>query len=419
YMSVRPCLALSLSAYAGMFVFGIVMALVGAILPPLAGRLAFDLADIGSMFLVMNCAMLVTSLLLGPAMDGFGMKPPMALGPLAVSAALLLIVNAGRFPQLLPAAALLGIGGGAVNGAANTLVADLHDDPKAKSAALNLLGVFFGIGALFLPFLIGALLTAAGVDGLLVATSLVCAMAGFLALLLRFPAPKQQQGIPFAGAACFTRSPLVQIAALLLFFQSGVEFILGGFISAYLTREFSVSVSTASWALAGYWAAVISSRIILSRALLSTSPYRVLAASAAAACVAAVLASIAPSPLWAVMAIVAVGFALGGIYPTVLGIMGSAFRDHSGTVFGILFTVALSGGILLPWATGQAAQALGLRVVFAIVAAAFAAVLLLARLLTSRARRHGMPPTPPLQTDEIHRASHPTASSPSTAHRPR
>lgn len=377
---------LSLSAYAGMFVFGVVMALVGAILPALAGRFPFDVAGIGTMFLVMNCAMLATSLLLGPAMDGFGIKPPMVLGPLAVASALVLISRAGSFSQLLPAAALLGLGGGAVNGAANTLVADLNDDSKTKSAALNLLGVFFGAGALFLPFSIGALLSTVGVDRLLFTTALLCALAGTFPLLLRFPAPKQRQGAVWAGAAAFLRMPLVLAAAALLFFQSGVEFILGGYISAYLTGELSLTVATASWALAGYWASIIGARIVLSRALLRASPFRVLSVSAAAACLAAVLVAVTSSPIWAALTIAATGFALAGIYPTLLGIIGAVFPHRSGTVFGLLFTVALCGGIFLPWATGQAAQAAGLRIVFPIVAAAFAAVFLLSRLIARFAR---------------------------------
>src|SRR5690606_4251923 len=45
---------LSAAAYAGMFVFGIVMALLGAVLPALSGRLAFEVADIGRLLLYMN-----------------------------------------------------------------------------------------------------------------------------------------------------------------------------------------------------------------------------------------------------------------------------------------------------------------------------------------------------------------------------
>ena len=117
---------LSIAAYSGLFVFGIVMALLGAILPVLAEQLRFAVSDIGTLFLIMNFAMLVCSLLLGLAMDRFGMKPPLALGPLLVAAALVLIARTQVFSDLFPAVTLLGIGGAAVNGAANTLMADLH-----------------------------------------------------------------------------------------------------------------------------------------------------------------------------------------------------------------------------------------------------------------------------------------------------
>ncbi len=158
---------LSIAAYAGMFVFGIVMALLGTILPVLSARLEFQVSSIGTLFLVMNFAMLASSLLLGVAMDRFGMKPPLAAGPLLVAVSLVMILRADTFAALISAAVLLGIGGGALNGATNTLVADLHDEPKRKSSALNVLGVFFGFGALFLPFTVGALLSALGLERLL------------------------------------------------------------------------------------------------------------------------------------------------------------------------------------------------------------------------------------------------------------
>src|ERR1041385_7553423 len=149
---------LSGAAYAGIFVFGIVMAVLGAVLPSLSERLHIETAQIGTLFLVMNGGMLAASLVLGLAMDRFGMKLPLSAGALLVAAALLVTAGAVSFAGLMPALLLLGIGGAALNGGSNTLVADLHTDAKRKSAALNRLGIFFGFGALFLPFVIGALL---------------------------------------------------------------------------------------------------------------------------------------------------------------------------------------------------------------------------------------------------------------------
>jgi fucose permease len=69
------------------------------------------------------------------------------------------------------------------------------------------------------------------------------------------------------------------------------------------------------------------------------------------------------------------GWSLAGIYPATLGLAGARFQAHSGTVFGILFAVALAGGMTLPWTAGQIGGAAGLRWVFAIVAGSFAAIL--------------------------------------------
>jgi FHS family glucose/mannose:H+ symporter-like MFS transporter len=376
---------LSLAAYSGMFVFGIVMALLGAILPALAGQLRFALADIGKLFLIMNFAMLVCSLVLGLAMDRFGMKPPLTLGPLLVAAALVVIVRAHAFSDLFPAVALLGIGGGAVNGAANTLVADLHDDPQKKNAALNLLGVFFGLGALFLPFAMGALLAKFSLAVLLAAAALLCGAAGLYSLALRYPPPKQAHRLPVRDMPRFLRSPLVLIFAVLLFFESGVEFTLGGFISTYLMRDLAISsVSIASWILAGYWAAVILSRIVLSRIALGADPYRILLFCSIGACLGALVAAAAPGVVIATFGIWLTGWSLAGIYPAVLGITGARFESHSGTVFGVLFAIALLGGMVVPWVSGQVGALAGLRSVFGLVSCSFAAIAVLGRLGSTR-----------------------------------
>lgn len=363
-----------------MFVFGIVMALLGAILPPLAGRLRFTVADIGTLFLVMNFGMLVCNLALGLAMDRFGMKLPLALGPLLVGAALLLIIRAEALPDLLPAVALLGIGGGAVNGAANTLVADLHDDPRRKSGALSLLGVFFGFGALFLPIAIGALLARYSLPVLLAASAALCAAAGVFAGSLHFPAPKQRNRLPLAEMPQFLRSGLVLAFAALLFLESGVEFTMGGFISTYLTRDLRVSsLPFASLALAGYWASLMLSRVVLSRIAPRVPPFRILLFSSLGAGIGALGAALAPAPALAALAFVVTGWSLAGIYPTVLGIAGSRFQSHSGTVFGILFAIALTGGMIVPWTAASVAAVAGMRWSFGLVAACFAGIFALGR----------------------------------------
>ena len=377
--------ALDAVAWAGMFVFGIVIALFGAVMPVLLDRLSLGLADVGLVFLVTNGAMLAASVIVGPAMDRVGMKAPLALGALVVASALVAIAHAPTLGTLLVAAAALGFGGGTLNAGTNTLVADIHEDPAAKASALNVLGVFYGFGALLLPASVGALLSRVGLAPLVGTAAALCAVTAAATVVLAFPAPKQARGVPLAQARRFVRAPLVPLLALLLFFESGNEFLLGGYFSTYATGVLGMPVERASYLLAGYWAAIMLSRMTLSRIVLRVGAHSVVLGGAVAASTGAIAIAAADGWTQTTIGLLLTGVALAGIFPTVLGLAAAAFPTHSGTVFGILFTVALTGGMTMPWLAGELAAAVGLRAVFVLAAGSFLAVAALAAI----ARRVG------------------------------
>ena len=372
-------------AFASIFVFGIVMALLGAVMPLLSARLALGLEEVATLFLVTNGAMLAASVVVGPAMDRYGMKPPLAIGTALVGAALVAIAWAPSMGVLLPALAGLGLGGGALNAGANTLVADLHEDPVAKGSALNLLGVFFGVGALLLPFSVGALLASVGLPGLLAAGAALCGATTVAVLVLGFPPPHHAQGWPLANVGRFVAMPVVLTLAFLLFFQSGNEFVLGGYLTTFLTQDLAMPVERSSYLLAAYWASIMAGRLILSRGPLAlVGAHTIVLGAAGLAAVGALAIGLAPSVAVAVAGVIFTGLALAGVYPTVLGIAGVRFREHSGTVFGILFTIGLAGGMTMPWLAGHMAAWAGLRIVFVLVATNFLAVAVLSAVARHR-----------------------------------
>ena len=349
---------LSGAAYSGMFGFGIVMALLGAILPLISQRLQFDLAHAGNLFLAMNGAMLVTTVAIGPLLDRFGMKAAFVVAPLFVAGALILIAGIATFSGLVLAVVLLGAGGGALNQATNTLIADLHDDPKRKNAALNLLGVFFGFGALFIPFTIGSVLGVLSLSNILLLGAAL-SLVPVTAVWMGFPAARQSEGVPISQVLQFARQPLVVVFALLLFCESGNEFLLGGYVTTFLTRNLGASVAAASYLLAAYWGALMIGRVILSRLLLRASGGALILASALSAAASIGLLLLAPTLPVAAIAIVLLGFSIAAIFPTTLGLAGARYPSHSGTVFSILIGVALSGGMTMPWLAGQLAGSYG------------------------------------------------------------
>jgi len=373
---------LSRAAYSGMFFFGVVMAVLGAVLPLITGSVKLDLGQTGNLFLAMNFAMLASGLVVGPFMDRFGKKPLLIAGPFLVAAALAVMAGVTSYRTLLVSVVLLGLGGGALNSGTNTLVADLHSDPRAKSSALNLLGVFFGFGALFLPFVIGSLVKTMVLASMLYITTAMSLIPAILFMALSFPPPHHAKGLAFAEVAGLARNRLVLALGFLLFFESGNEFIMGGYTSSYLTRELNASVSAASYLLAIYWGTIMIGRVISSRLVMRWKPSAMIFASAAGAAAGVVILLTAHSQLIAGVGIAAVGLSFASIYPVMLGFAGSRFEAYSGSVFGILFAIALVGGMTLPWAVGQLAQQHGLRAGLAIVIGDCVMILLLQVLIS-------------------------------------
>jgi len=350
---------LTASAFAGMFVFGIVMAILGAILPSLFARISMDKGQAANLFLIMNFAMLLMSLFFGPIVDRFGYKLFLILCSLLVALAFALLAGASSYGLVILAAVVLGFGGGGLNGGTNTLTSDIN--PGGRGSALNLLGVFFGFGALSIPFLIGTLLGWAGLKNILLLAALLGLVPLVLFLLSTFPRPKQAQGFPMRRAADIVHDPILWLCAFILFFQSGNEFTLGGWISTYLHEVFGAPAMAASLVLAGYWAAVMVGRLAASRIVPRLKNETVVIASAGLSLLAGVLLIAAPGRGWASAGAVLIGLGFAAIYPTTLAIAGEHFAALSGTAFSLIFTVALSGGMLCPWLAGKIGQASGLR----------------------------------------------------------
>ena len=123
------------AAFAGMFLFGIVMALLGAILPLLSERL--QLRPRAGGHALPRDERLHAGLAAWPSvpcMDRFGMKPPLVVGPAARGrGAAASWPRRRRYAQLAPRPwPSSAAGGGALNSASNTLVADLYEDPKRE-----------------------------------------------------------------------------------------------------------------------------------------------------------------------------------------------------------------------------------------------------------------------------------------------
>jgi FHS family glucose/mannose:H+ symporter-like MFS transporter len=377
---------LTASAFAGMFVFGIVMAILGAILPTLFERLGFGAGAAGDLFLTMNFAMLLATLFFGPVVDRFGFKSVLSVSAVLVAAAFLVLSRASTYGLVLGAAVVLGLGGGALNGGTNALTSDLHQGER-RVAALNVLGIFFGFGALFVPFLIGTMREILGLGRILILAASLSLVPFIIFAALEFPKAKHAQGFPIKEAAGLARQPLLWLTGFMLFFQSANEFTVGGWISTHLQRTFDVAAGAAALALAGYWAAIMAGRLVSSRLARTVRNETLILASAGLSLAAALLMVLAPSGAAAVAGAVLIGIGFAAIYPTTLAIVGASFAALTGTAFSVVIALGLVGGIIAPWLAGRIAEASSLRRGFIIPVVDCAMIIILTLLVRARTGR--------------------------------
>ncbi len=388
-----PVAALMSSACAGIFAFGIVMAMLGAVLPSLFAKIPFTKGEAGNLFFIMNLAMLAMSVIFGPVVDRFGYRALLTISALLVAVSFFGFSRASTYSWLVAAALVLGLGGGGLNGGANALASDLY--PERRSAALNLIGIFFGFGALSIPFLIGILLDRLGLGTILTIAAVLSLVPFALFLALRFPRAKHAQGFPLGQAAKVIRDPLLWLCGFLLFFESGNEFTAGGWLATYLNETFHFSAMAAALVLAGYWAGMMVGRLVVSLKLVkSIKNETLILASAALSLGAALLIYLAPSGPAAAAGIILIGLGFAAIYPTTLAVAGGAFPAFSGTAFSVIFMVALAGGMTAPWLVGRIAAAASLRsgLIVPVVSCAMIIVLQLAIMRLERGRRPGPQP---------------------------
>jgi len=370
---------LQTAIFAGAFVFGVVMSSLGSLLPALFETVGFEMMDAGRLFLLMNFGMLLGSLLFGPICDRFGFRALLATSSLLVGGAFAMLSMAREYDTLLRALVVLGLAGGALNGGTNALLNDISPDRRAS--ALNLLGIFFGSGALFTPFLIGALLERTGLRFILLSLAALTVASFVLFILARFPPPKHRQGVRRGAIGKVLGNPLLYLFALVLFFQSGNEFTMGGWISTHLGERLHFEPRNAAYVLAGYWGAMMAGRWIVSRIAAVIPAHFLVIGSALLAAVAVVGLILTGSPLGATVLVACVGLGFAAVFPTTLAQAGTVFAEFSGTAFSVIFAVALTGGMTAPWLVGRIAQDHGVASGFWITAAGCGAIVLLQVLI--------------------------------------
>jgi len=261
-----------------------------------------------------------------------------------------------------------GLGAGLLDGGGNGLFLDLFTTGRGK--ALNLLHLFFSIGALAAPVTIG-LLVEGGVpwQAILLATGLAGAPIAVLFALVAMPGGRRERtsatapraASPVLGSASARprlSAPLLLLAvAIACYVASEVG------VSSWLVRFLEPApLATATLALSLYWAGIAVGRLVSSQ-LADRFDHRRFTLACALGLGATLLGAILAPWLPVSIGLFALaGVASGPIFPMIVALGGERYRDRSAAVSGFLGGTAVTGSIVYPPVMGFLSVSVGLTV---------------------------------------------------------
>ena len=347
------------AACIGMLFFGICLITLGAVVPGLKEKYQLDEVSSGTLFSILPFGILVGSLLFGPFCDKYGYKLLLVLSCLCMFMGFEGIAYAPSYSILKICIFLFGLGGGAINGATNALVSDISI--KDKGANLSLLGVFFGLGALGMPFILGILENRLNYDVIVSIVGFATLIIAIFYLLIKFPPPKQTRGFPMKQSFSLIKDGVLILIAFFLFCQSSFEAIINNWTTTYLTEEFSIQPNKALYALSLFVVGMTVMRILLGSIFRNTDVKKIWIGSFAMILLGLIFLATGKSFNPAVAGLILLGAGLAGGFPIMLGFVGNRYKELSGTAFSMVLVIALLGNMIINYAMGIIVQAYGIR----------------------------------------------------------
>lgn len=359
--AVLGCLALLTIGWTGLLVPSLIRSI----------KLTYDQTDagIGLIYLVYAVAYAFGSFSGGPLTERLGRRTVLVSAAVLHGAGLVGLGVVQGWDQFTALMIPAGLGAGVLDGGSNGLFLDLFRSGRGR--AMNLLHLFFSIGALSAPLVVGALVDE-GVawQSVMVGTGLALAIIAVGFLVIAMPSGRHARAAAAsesgsgAGAAGVTGTrgrialPLVLLAVgILTYVASEVG------VSNWLVRFLEPApLSTATLALSLFWAGLAVGRLISSAIADRFDHVRFTAVCAVAASVALVGAIFVPSLPISIALFAIVGIAEGPIFPMILAIGGERYADRSAAVSGLLTGSGVVGGTVYPPLMGLLSVTVGLTV---------------------------------------------------------
>lgn len=375
------------AACLGMLLFGVCMITLGSVASDLREKLQLDELSSGTLFSILPLGIIAGSFIFGPIADKHGYKILLVISSLCLFTGFEGLAFTMSSDLLKIFILLIGIGGGAINGATNALVSDISE--KEKGANISLLGVFYGLGALGMPLFLGLLKSVISFEEIVAVVGIITFLSGVYYLIIKFPPPKQARGVPFAQSLKLVKDRVLITIALFLCFQSGFEGIVNNWTTTYLVNRLSIAESSALYALSAFVAGMVVMRLLIGSIFRPFSSKTLLRISFVLTFLGLILLKTSLSYFVSVTGLVLLGAGLSGGFPIMLGFVGNLYSELSGTAFSLVFFIALIGNTIINFLMGLVAQKFGIEHLITFAFAESVIMILLTIIIVKRTENIG------------------------------
>jgi fucose permease len=353
-------LPLFAGAAAGIAIYGIAFAVLGTVLglPEMRAHLHMDAVHEGNLFSLLYMGVFLSNALIGPIIDAVGSKKVLILSALMVSVSLIWFSSLTTFAEGVCAAVILGFGGGSLNVSVNALVSAIY--PTKRGSMLNLLGVFFGVGALSVPLAATTLLTHMGITGLFWLAASLSAVGAVYYGAVSFPISQVKRGLVLLDTVRVLRYPGVLQIGILLFFENADEAVIAAWTSIYV-GSLGCKPRTATIILGCYWASMMAGRIIASQLIKRIGKLTIVIGAAMGGVLGCALLFLSTTPVSLALAAIITGLSFAPIFKTALSIAGDRHPQATASIFGVVFAMSLIGAMIAPWLVGQISHHYSIR----------------------------------------------------------
>jgi fucose permease len=328
------------AAILAIFVYGMIAAMLGTILPDLSDRFHLTPTQNGTIAFSQALGLMIASLGVGPLLDTEGDKAGLILGLAFIALALFWLPRSKGYRSIVFLLFLLGVGGGIVVTGANALVSGVSEAHRAT--ALNLVNLFFGLGGLATPFISANLFKRNWVRLCYTVASLTVVSLAIQAVA-KMPAPSGAAGFVLADAGPILGRPLLFLLGLFLFLYVSCEVGVWNWLPRHLIAQGIPESRALNILSLGFALGLLIGRVGVSPILIHVPAVTVTLVASVAMAVTTFLMLRTSKPTAAFVLVFIAGLAMAPVFPTTLAMVGNAFPRMSGTAIGIVITCGWAG----------------------------------------------------------------------------